>query len=167
MTTDSSRGLLIAILAVASVNLVVSVLQIGMLLQKPSTSTQASTPQGLPTKFTEAELAGIARRVTEPFNRRDIDALYANLDDVAKNQLPRHKFADQLKEIDSFIGKVDSAAYAGFQKLPGQAGLDVYQLNYVVKLSGGRFNTGMMLINVIDRPQAAGIVGFFINGRSQ
>lgn len=160
---DSSRGLLIAVLIVSAANLLLTGIQTGLILRQPAAHNSAALPKA----FTEAELAKIARRVTEPYNRGDIDALYDVLDDVAKNQIPRQRLAEQIAQINGLVGKVDSAAYVGFQKLPNQGGLEIYQLNYVVKLSGGRFQSGGMIVNVIDRPQAPGIVGFFINGKSQ
>jgi hypothetical protein len=43
----------------------------------------------------------------------------------------------------------------------------MYQLNYVVRLSGKDLQTGVMTVNVVDRESGPGIVGFFINGRTQ
>lgn len=166
MGTESSRGLLVAILIVSGMNLLVAAVQVGLMLRQPTKAASEASPT-LPKQFTDAELSNIAHRVTEPYNRGDMDALYDAFDDLAKNQLPRSKLEEQLGQVAGLVGKVDSAAYSGFQKLPSQGGLDMYQLNYVVKLSGGRFNSGVMTVSVVDRTQTIGIVGFFINGRTQ
>ena len=86
MGTESSRGLLVAILIVSVVNLLVAAVQVGLMLWQP---TKASPT--LPKQFTDAELSNIAHRVTEPYNRGDMDALYKAFDDLAKNQLPRRR----------------------------------------------------------------------------
>jgi hypothetical protein len=62
---------------------------------------------------------------------------------------------------------VDSASYSGFRQLPNQGGLKLFQLNYSVRLSGGQVPIGNMQINVVDRTSGAGIVGFFISGRTE
>jgi hypothetical protein len=165
MALDSSKGLLIAILVISAGNLLVSSLQTGMLLRQPIQNT--NSPAALPSKYTDAVLAQIATRITEPYNRGDIDALYGALDDLAKNQLPRNKLAEQIAKLKELVGNVDSASYAGFQKLPSDNGLQVYKLTYSVKLSGGKLPAGVMLVTVLDHSSQPGIVGFFINGVSQ
>lgn len=165
MPNDSSRGLLIAVLVVAVANLLVAGLQTGILLRQPPHS--ASTAARLPAQYTDALIAQIAERVTGPYNRGDVDALYAALDDYAKNQITRDKLAHTVTQLKELIGNVDSAAYGGFQKLPSEGGAELYQLNYSVTLSGGRLPAGSMQISVLDRGGRPGIVGFFIYGRTQ
>jgi hypothetical protein len=167
MANDTSKGLLIAILVISAANLLVSALQSGMLLRQPSQNMNSAAPAALPSKYTEALLTQIARRVTEPYNRGDNDALYGALDDFAKNQVTRNKLAEQVAMLKELVGNVDFASYAGFQKLPSDSGMQLYKLTYSVKLSGGKLPAGVMLITVLDRPSQPGIVGFFINGISQ
>ena len=165
MANESSKGLLITILLLSAANLLVSALQTATLLRQSSQNSAA--PATLPSKYTDALLAQIATRVMEPYNRGDIDAVYNMMDDLAKNQLPRSKLAEQLTKLRELIGNVDSASYAGFQKLPSDNGIQLYKLTYSVKLSGGKVPAGVMLITVVDHPSQPGIVGFFINGLSQ
>lgn len=167
MPTESSRGILIAILIICVANLIVSTLQVGLLFRQSSGTVAAQAVDSLPTKFTDAELTRIAYQVTDPYNRHDMDALYEVFDDIFKMQLSKEKLEEQLGSTMELVGKVDSATYSGFKKLSGQDGIELYELNYVVKLSGGHFSIGTMTINIINRPQKVGIVGFFINGRTQ
>jgi hypothetical protein len=167
MSNGSSRGLLIAILVVVVANLTVTGLQTGILLRQPPQPAAAAHAGGLPAQYTDALLAEVAERVTGPYNRGDVDALYAALDDYAKNQVTRDKVAQTVAQLKELLGNVDSATYAGFQKLPSDAGIQLYQLNYGVKLSGGKMPLGSMQINVLDRGGRPGIVGFFIYGRTQ
>jgi len=163
MATESSRGILIAILVVCVANLLVGMLQTGLLLRQPTAITASST--GLPAKFDDAALADIARRITEPYNGGDLDALYGVLDDVTKMQVPRPQFDTQVKSMIELIGKVDSAAFVSARKLANEGGVDAYELKYLVKLSGSRFSSGEMTVNILDRTSGAGILGFVINGR--
>lgn len=167
MATESSRGMLIAILVVSAANLLVGALQTGLLLNQRPAATATVSSNGLPARFDAAAVAKVARRVTEPYNRGDVDAVYNAFDDVAKMQMPRAQFDAQIKAMVDLIGKVDSTAYEGAQKLANEGGMDAYQLKYVVKLSGGRFNSGEMIVNVIDRTSELGIYAFVINGKIQ
>ena len=168
MANDSSKGLLIAILVISAANLLLASLQTGISLRQPSQYANSTAPAvALPSRYTDALLAQIATRITEPYNRGDVDAVYGTLDDLTKNQLPRSKLAEQMTNLKSLVGNVDSASYVGFQKPPTEDGIQLYKLTYSVRLSGGKLPAGVMLITVVDRPSQPGIVGFFINGVAQ
>jgi hypothetical protein len=169
MLDNSSRGLLLAILVVTSLNLAATLVQTGLLLRSPSGAPMAAADaeKVLPAKYTDAMLAQIADRVVRPYNNQDIDALYSTFDEIAKNQMPRDKFDKQLAQLFGLVGKVESSSFSGSQKQQSQGRLDMYQLNYVVRLSGASVSSGTMTINVVDRDSRPGIVGFFINGRTQ
>jgi hypothetical protein len=163
------RNLLIAILAVSAANLVVSMVQTTIALTRPAPpgSIDAAGNAELPSKFSPDELQRLAARVTEPYNRNDLDAVYAEFDELTKVQVSREKFREQMGSVSEVVGRVDSFAFAGWQKIPNQGGLPQYQLNYLVRLSGGRFSGGAMSINVVDRGESVGVIGFFINGATQ
>jgi hypothetical protein len=169
MSTDPSRGLLVAILIVVGLNLAATLVQTGILLQTTSgiPVTASVTRNALPAKYTDAALAKIAARLVEPYNKLDIDALYAEFDAIAKTQIPRDKFATQFTRLSGLVGKVESSSFSGSQKQQSQGSLDMYQLNYAVRLSGSEFPAGTMTINVVDRESGPGIVGFFITGKTQ
>lgn len=122
--------------------------------------------EALPSRYSPSLLQGLADRIIAPYNSEDDDALYAQFDDLAKNQLPREKFIQQVQQLRTLIGKVESVSYSGFQKQQSQGRLATYQLNYVVKLSNSSLPTGTMTITVIDRDTGPGIIGFFIYGRT-
>src|SRR5262249_30169503 len=113
--SDSSRGLLIAILIVSLASLAASFFQIGLTLRGGLNHAAAS---GLPSRYTEPELNRIAASVTDPYNRDDVDGIYKTFDDVAKNQVPRQKVADTVAKLKSMLGDIDSATYEGFKELP-------------------------------------------------
>jgi hypothetical protein len=169
MTDNSSRGLLIAILIVVGLNLAATLVQTGLLLRSTAAipATAAGVDKTLPAKYTNAELAKIADRVVVPYNKQDMEAVYAAFDEIAKNQIPRDKFDAQLAQLWTLVGKVESSSFVGSQRQQSQGRLDMYQLNYVVRLSGGKLPTGTMTITIVDRDSDAGIVGFFINGKTQ
>jgi hypothetical protein len=169
MTDNSSRGLLIAILIVVGLNLAATLVQTGLLLRSTPANQAVATgaDKTLPAKYTDAELSKIADRVVVPYNKQDMDALYAVFDEIAKNQIPRDKFDAQLAQLWTLVGKVESSSFVGSQRQQSQGRLDMYQLNYVVRLSGGRLPTGSMTITVVDRDSGPGVVGFFINGKTQ
>jgi hypothetical protein len=156
-------------LTIASLNLTATLVQTGLLLRSPSGVPVAArdAEKALPSKYTDAMLAKISERVVVPYNNQDIDALYATFDDIAKTQLPRDKFEKQLTQLLNLVGKVESSSFSGSQKQQSQGRLDMYQLNYIVRLSGASFPTGTMSISVLDRESGPSIVGFFINGRTQ
>jgi hypothetical protein len=169
MTENSPRGLLIAILVVVGLNLAATLLQTGLLLRSTSAipATATGADKTLPEKYTDAALVKIADRVVVPYNKQDIDALYAAFDEMAQNQIPRDKFDTQLTQLWALVGRVESSSFVGSQRQQSQGRLDMYQLNYVVRLSGGKLPTGTMTITVVDRDSGPGIVGFFINGKTQ
>ncbi len=167
MTDNSSRGLLIAVLVIVGLNLAATLVQTGLLLRSAIPATTAGADRTLPAKYTDAELAKIADRVVAPYNKQDMEALYAAFDEMAKNQIPQEKFDAQLAQLWTLVGKVESSSFVGSQRQQSQGRLDIYQLNYVVRLSGGKLPTGTMTITVVDRDSGAGIVGFFINGKTQ
>jgi len=169
MPDSSSRALLIAILTVAALNLAATLVQTGLLLRSNSgvPASAAEAERNLPAKYTDEALIKIADRVAVPYNKGDIDALYAAFDDAAKNQIPREKFETQLGQLTNLVGKVESKSFVGSQKQQSQGRLDMYQLNYVVRLSGGQFPTGTMNITVVDRESGPGIMGFFITGKTE
>jgi hypothetical protein len=121
----------------------------------------------LPPKYTDAVLAQLATRVTEPYNRGDDDALYNAMDDYLKNQMSHEKFIGDVAKMKQLVGNVASASYAGFEKLNTENGIQLYRLTYSVKLSGANVPAGTMQISVLDLPSRPGIVGFFVNGRTQ
>jgi hypothetical protein len=169
MPDNSSRGLLIAILIVVALNLVATLVQTGLLLRSPAgiSATATEADRTLPKKYNDAELAKIADRVVVPYNKQDMDALYSVFDEIARNQIPRDKFDAQLAQLWALVGKVESSSFVGSQRQQSQGRLDMYQLNYVVRLSGGNLPTGTMTITIVDRESGPGIVGFFINGKTQ
>jgi hypothetical protein len=169
MLDSSSRGLLIAILIVVGINLAATLVQTGLLLRTTSgiAVTATAAEKALPAKYTDAALVTIADRLVAPYNKHDIDALYAEFDEIAKSQIPRDKFDTQLTQLSTLVGKVESSSFVGSQKQQSQGRLDMYQLNYLVRLSGASFPTGTMTITVVDRESGPGIVGFFINGKTQ
>lgn len=160
---DSSRGILIAILAVVSLNLVVTSIQLGVELHSGSTVSHA---EALPARYTPSVLQGLADRLIGPYNNDDGDALYASFDDLAKNQISREQFLQKFEQLRTLMGKVESASYSGFTRQQSQGSLPAYQLNYVVKLSGSTLPSGTLMINVVDRDTGPGIIGFFIYGRT-
>jgi hypothetical protein len=168
MSIESSRGILIAILIVCGANLLVGVLQTGLLLRQPAT-VAASPAAGDPFagRFDSAAMATIARRVVEPYNRDDSDAIYQAFDDIAKVNLTRDEFEKQLKPMYELIGKIDTVAYESARKTQDQGGLNTYEVKYAVKLSGGRFKAGEMILHVFDRGSDLGIYGFFVTGNMQ
>jgi hypothetical protein len=164
---NSSRGILIAILVVVSLNLVVASIQVGLQLHLIKAASNADVGnEALPARYSSSLLQGLADRLIAPYNNDDAAALYALLDDVAKNQVPREKFTQQLQQLRTLMGRIESASYSGFQKRQNQGTLATYQLNYVVKLSGTSLGSGTLTIDVIDRDTGPGIVGFFIYGRT-
>src|SRR5215813_7349775 len=118
-----------------------------MLKQPPATATESSFE--LPAKYDAAALAKVARRITEPFNRGDVNGLYNAFDEAAQLQMSRETFEAQVKALDMF-GKVEAAAYQTARKVQSEWG-NTYELKYIVKLTGGRFNSGQMTVTVIDR----------------
>ena len=127
----------------------------------------ASTAEQLPSTLTPDELQRLASRITEAYNRNDLDALYGEFDDLAKIQISREKFREQIGSLIELVGQVESWAFAGWQRIPNQGMLPTYQLNYLVRLSGERFAGGSMAINVVDRGESVGVIGFFVNGATQ
>ena len=170
MNDNPTRGLLIAILVVATLNLIATGILTAVTLRSASgtPAVVAEGAQSLPKKYTAAVLAEIASRVVAPYNLQEADAFYNAFDDIAKNQIPREKFDKQLAELVHLVGKVESSSFSGSQKQQQTQGrLDMYTLNYVVRLSGTNLQTGVMSISIVDREPEAGIVGFFISGRTQ
>jgi hypothetical protein len=168
MPDNSSRGLLVAILIVVGLNLAATLVQTGLLVRSASAipAAAAGAEKALPGKYTDAVLARIADRVVAPYNKHDMEAVYAEFDEIAKNQISRAKFDTQLAQLSTLIGKVESSSFVGSQRQQSQGRLDMYQLNYIVRLSGGNLPTGTMTITVVDRESGPGIVGFFINGKT-
>jgi hypothetical protein len=168
MSVDSSRGLLIAILAVGVLNLIVTGVQTGLLIRGPlpTATVAADARQSLPKQYTDAVLAAIAKKVTVPYNEGNIDGLYETFDDVAKAQIPRDKFTKEFDKLIKLVGKVDSASFVGSQKQQSQGSIDTYQLNYIVRLSNAELQSGTMTISVLDRASGPAIVGVFINGKT-
>jgi len=166
MSTESSRGILIAILVVCGANLLVGVLQTGLLL-RPGTIAPPAAVDPFAGRFDSTAMATIARRVVEPYNHSDSNAVFNAFDDVAKVSLVRDEFERQLKAMYDLIGKIDTMAYESARKTQGQGGLDTYEVKYAVKLSGGRFRAGEMTLHVLDRGTDLGIYGFFVAGNTQ
>jgi hypothetical protein len=167
MAMDSTKGLLIAILSVSCANLVVNAVQTGVLLRSTQRALSSNKGDSLPAKYTPLTLVEISKRITEPYNRNDIETVYDRLDDYAKSQVSREKLTAQIGKLKELIGDVKSASYAGYKKLPGDGAIQLYLLSYTVQLTGGQFPSGIMQITVLDRPETPGIVGFFINGFTQ
>lgn len=164
---NSNRGILIAILAVVSLNLIVTSIQLGFELRPTNSTPRTETAnETLPASYSPALLHQIAQRVIVPYNKGDGDALYAQLDSVTKNELPLKKFMRQFRRLKTLIGNVQSASFSGFQTKQSQGSLTIYQLHYVVKLSDSTLPSGVMTINVLDRSTGPGILGFFIYGKS-
>lgn len=168
MQNQASKRLLIAILIISALNLLTSIIQISISISTlvPTEKETTTGDATLTHNWTETELDKIATRVTEPYNRKDLEKLYSILDELTKQQLTLAEFTSQLSNSYDFIGTVESSTYLGSteMKVPGQ--LNTYKLNYSIRLSGGKFETGRMTITVIDRDGTPGIVGIFLNGNT-
>jgi hypothetical protein len=166
MTTNSSRGLLVAVLVISSASLLLTAVQLGMSIKGPSATQSSEQQASLPSRYDEAELARISDIFVEPYNRNDVDALYEMLDPVAKSQIPRSKLAETIGKLRPTLGRIESSTYVNFRDISSQ-GLEMIQLNYVVGLSGEQITSGTLQINIIDRKSGPGVVGFFLNGQAQ
>jgi hypothetical protein len=159
------KRLLVALLAIAAANLGVSLLQTTILVRRAAPGVPEA--EQLPAKFSAGELRRIADTVVGPYNSDDLTGLYALFDDIAKVQVTRPKFIEQIGSLKATVGRVESSAFAGWERIPNQGMLPTYQLRYVVRLSGQRLSTGTMMINVVDRGDTVGVLGIFINGAIQ
>jgi hypothetical protein len=163
--SNDNRGtqtLAIAALIIACVSLVLSLLIAGFLLLK--TSGEHAVDSALPQYLSEKRLAGIAEGIVEPFNAGDFDGLYSVFDPAARAQLSADTLKKQLGSLRPSIGKIETASYVGWQKIPSPGTLPMYQLQYSLKLSGGDFVSGLLNVKVTDHGDHEGIIWFFVAG---
>jgi hypothetical protein len=163
--SNDDRGtqtLAIAALIIACVSLVVSLLIGGFLLLKTNGEHAADLP--LPHYLSEKRLAGIAESIVEPFNAGDFDALYSVFDPAARAQLSADTLKKQIDSLRPSIGKIETASYVGWQKIPSPGTLPMYQLQYSLKLSGGNYVSGTLSVKVMDHGDHEGVIWFFVGG---
>jgi hypothetical protein len=157
-----TQGLAIAALVVACLSLVVSLMIGGFLLLK--TNSEHAADSSLPQYLSEKRLAGIAESIVGPFNAGDFDALYSVFDPAVRAQLSADTLKKQLDSLRPSIGKVETASYTGWQKIPSSGTLPMYQLQYSLKLSGGNYSSGTMSVKVMDHGDHEGVIFFFVGG---
>jgi hypothetical protein len=163
--SNDNRGtqtLAIAALITACVSLVLSLLIVGFLLLK--TSGEHAAESALPQYLSEKRLAGIAESIVEPFNAGDFDGLYSVFDPAVRAHLSADTIKKQLSPLRSSIGKIETASYVGWQKIPSQGTLPIYQLQYNVKLSGGDFVSGTLSVKVTDHEDHEGVIWLVVLG---
>lgn len=81
-------------------------------------------------------------------------------------QFTRAQLEDQLQRLSPLIGRIDRAEYSHHKFLGNQDSGNLYELNYVLQVSGGTFKLGDMKVTVVDRGDHPGLFGVFLNGRS-
>jgi hypothetical protein len=163
--SNDDRGtqtLAIAALIIACASLVVSLLIGGFLLLR--TNGEHAADSALPQYLSEKRLASIAESVVEPFNAGDFDALYSVFDPAARAQISADTLKKQLDSLRPSIGKIETASYIGWQKIPSPGTLPMYQLQYSLKLSGGNYGSGTLSVKVMDHGDHEGIIFFFVGG---
>lgn len=133
-------------------------------LSKSNAPVVAAEPEvSLPTFADDEELSRIANEIRVLYNNDDIDGLYALLDPIAQAQLTKAEFEEQLGEVTSFLGAVESAVFSNFEKT--EHGRDtVYVLFYLVRFSDGRFDKGSLRVTAIDRGDHFKLLGFNLFG---
>lgn len=165
MQTDTTRRLLIWLLGGTALILVLEIVQTTLLWR--STPEKSAHPEQTTERFSPEVAEEIAQKVVQPYNNGDTSQLYAAFDDLAKVQMSLEQLEKQTVNVLTVVGKVDSAAFAGSKAMPEQGPWPMYQLNYMVRLSGGNFSGGAMFITVVDRGDEYGVMGFFVNGTRQ
>ena len=156
------QTLAIAALIVACVSLVLSLLIAGFLLLKAG--GEHAVDSALPQYLSEKRLARIAESIVEPFDAGDFDALYSVFDPAARAQLSVDTLKKQLDPLRPSIGRIETASYMGWQKIPSPGTLPMYQLQYSLKLSGGNYVSGTLSVKVMDHGDHEGVIWFFVGG---
>jgi hypothetical protein len=163
--SNNNRGtqtLAIAAFTIACVSLVLSLLIAGFLLLK--TSGEHAAESALPQYLSEKRLAGIAESIVEPFNAGDFDGLYSVFDPAVRAQLSAETVRKQVGSLRPSIGKIETASYVGWQKIPSPGTLPIYQLQYNLKLSGGDFVSGTLSVKVMDHGDHEGVIWLVVLG---
>ena len=133
-------------------------------LARSGSSGEHAAESALPRYLSEKRLAGIAESIVEPFNAGDFDGLYSVFDPAVRAQISADTIKKQLSPLRPSIGKIETASYVGWQKIPSQGTLPIYQLQYNLKLSGGDFVSGTLSVKIRDHGDHEGVIFFFVGG---
>jgi hypothetical protein len=112
----------------------------------------------------EERVAPLVTKMITSYNAKDVDGVYALLDDLAKAQISRKQLTTQIDKLHAVLGKVGTSAYDRAELAGKDAGRTFYTINYKVALSGGSFDHGTLKLTVVRRGEDLRMVGFFING---
>ncbi len=160
---DRPHPLLYVLLVIVLANLAITFL----VYQRSLTSTQPGSVQAsLPQYLTRSALSELAERIEKDFNSRDWTSFYEQFDPVAQVQFTQEEVETKFERLAPLIGKIERAEYSHYKALGQQDAGGVFELNYVLEVSGGTFSSGIMKVTFVDRGDHPGIFSVFINGKS-
>ena len=100
----------------------------------PAPVAQVAAPQ-LPAIITENVRNALMERFVSAFNDRDYDALYEMLGPAARTQIDREKTLSDFRKLAEYFHSVESGAFTHSQLSAQQGDMQIFTLNYSVRLS--------------------------------
>jgi hypothetical protein len=158
----SAHPMIYVLVALVLANLVMSLVIYDRMTVSPQS---ASTESQLPQYLGQDSLLELADQIRVDFNSRNWTSLYDQFDPVAQVQFTQESLKEQFDKLSPLIGTIERAEYSHFKFLGRQDTGDLFELNYVLQVSGGTFASGVLKITFVDRGDRPGIYAVFINGK--
>jgi hypothetical protein len=158
----SAHPMIYVLVALVLANLVISLVIYDRMTVSPQS---ASTESQLPQYLGQESLSELADQIRVDFNSRNWTSLYDQFDPVAQVQFTQENLKEQFDKLGPLIGTIERAEYSHFKFLSRQDSGDLFELNYVLQVSGGTFASGVLKITFVDRGDHPGIYSVFINGK--
>lgn len=162
MRNNSSRDLVqIAILVLLGANLAVTT---SLWFDKRDLPAQTNQKiEALPNYADSEELNRIASEVQSSYNSSNYEKLYAMFDEEARLQFSLEDMVREFGKLEAFLGSIEGFAYSKFVP-SGSVDRKAYTMHYTLKLGGGEFSNGRLIVTAVDRGDHFGIFSIKLNG---
>lgn len=118
-------------------------------------------------QISPSDAEALASRLVTPYNKRDIEGVYAQFSTIARVQITKESIKASLDKLHSVVGRVDEYAYSHTENAGSQNGKQFVNVFYKVKLSGGPMSTGDLKITAAKDAESFAIYSFFLSASQQ
>jgi TonB family protein len=117
----------------------------------------------LPPSFSDWVIYSLGQRIIQPYNHRDANALFQDIDETAKGNITLSKIEERFTRYGKQFGVMSHAEYRGLLEVKNVGGVPHYALVYLVSTAYPPSGTAALTVTAVERGPSAGITDFALN----
>ena len=115
---------------------------------------------GLPASFSDWAVDNLGRRILQPYNSRDANALFQDLDESAKSTIALSKIQERFTRYTKQFGAMSYVEYKGLIGVKNVGGVSHYELAYLVRAAVPQGGAAILVVTAVDHRPLPEITDF-------